>query len=359
MRLIVGGSHLSRRHGLTVSEIEKDGWPIAARVPFLKMGDDSVAFGRSCGLAVSAFARLFADSKPQLVVVSGDRVELLPIMTAAVLTHTAVAHVGGGDITEGAIDDQVRHAVTKVAHLHFPSTERSAERVLQMGEEPWRVHMAGNLAQDHFTRGKFASRGELAAVLGFAPDRRTLLVTFHPATMELADVPRQATELIRALNGHDGQIVISAPAPDPGAEAIRRAAHAVMKGRANAVFVESLGAYHYYGLMRAVGAMVGNSSSGLNEAPLVPLPVVNIGIRQQGRERGRNVIDVPAEASCIAEGIRVALSRQFRASLTNGSAQVPDGPVALRVIDVIASLASDSRLLMKRFAVWPPKAGGL
>ena len=197
--LIVGGSHLSERHGFTIAEIEKDGFQIAARVPFLEAGDDEASYGRACGTALAAYADLFAKLKPQIVVLYGDRLELLPIASAAVVTRRPIAHLCGGDVTEGAIDDQVRHAVTKMSHLHFPSTECSAARVLQMGEEPWRVHMVGDPALDHFTRGDHASADELAALLGFRPDKRTLLVTFHCATLEASDMPRQAAELAAAL----------------------------------------------------------------------------------------------------------------------------------------------------------------
>jgi len=354
MHLVVGGSHLSERHGFTVAEIEKDGWPIAARIPFLEEGDDDASYGRSCGRALTAYADLFAKLKPHVVVVYGDRLELLPIVSAAVVTRTPVAHLCGGDVTEGAIDEQVRHAVTKMAHLHFPSTERSAARVLQMGEEPWRVHMAGDPAVDHFTRGDHASAEELAALLGFRPDKRTLLVTFHSATLEAADMPRQAAELAAALHDYGGSLVITAPAPDPGSAAVRREMERLAKTRADTVFAESLGSRNYRGLLRLVGAMVGNSSSALNEAPCVPLPAVNIGSRQQGRDRTINVLDASPQRTDIQTAIAKALSNEFRATLAHVRSPYGDGHAAERIIDVLAERALDERLLRKRFVVSPP-----
>ena len=348
-RLLVGGSHLSPRHGMTVREIEQDGWPIAARLPFLEEGDDAESFGRSCGRALAAYTEKFVELQPDVAVVYGDRLELLPIVTAAVITRTPVAHLCGGDVTGGAFDEQVRHAVTKMAHLHFPSSERSAARILQMGEEPWRVHNVGDPALDHFVRGDCASAGELAALLGFVPDRTTLLVTFHPVTLEAEDMPRQAAELAAALEQYAGPVVLTAPAPDPGSGPIRRELERLAAARPQTVFVESLGSRRYRGLLRLVGAMVGNSSSGLNEAPCVPLPAVNIGNRQRGRDRAANVVDVSPERSAIRHGIADALSAEFRASLARGSSPYGDGCTAPRVLNVLAASSSRQRLLGKQF----------
>jgi UDP-hydrolysing UDP-N-acetyl-D-glucosamine 2-epimerase len=349
VHLVVGGSHLSSRHGDTVAEIEKDGWPIAARIPFLEEGDDAVSYGQSCGKALAAYTELFAGMEPQIIVAYGDRLELLPIVSAAVVTRTPVAHLCGGDVTEGAIDDQVRHAVTKLAHLHFPSTMRSAQRILQMGEEPWRIHHVGDTAVDHFVRGEHASLEELTRDLGFAPDRRTLLVTFHPVTLELERMPLQVKELSASLSAYHGPVVITAPAPDPGGDMIRHELQALAKARPETVFVGNLGRRRYNGLLRCAGAMVGNSSSGLNEAPCVSLPVVNVGSRQQGRERAANVLDVPPEQNAILKGISTALSVDFRNSLNGLQNPYGDGHAASRIISVLASLPEREHLLRKRF----------
>jgi UDP-hydrolysing UDP-N-acetyl-D-glucosamine 2-epimerase len=347
--LVVGGSHLSEKHGLTVTEIEKDGWPIYARVPFLGDEDNDVAHGCSAGRAVAEFTRLFAHLRPDLAIVYGDRYELLSVGVAAVITRTPLAHLCGGDITEGAIDDQVRHALTKMAHLHFPSTRRSAERLLQMGEEPWRVRLVGDPAIDSFVRGPRASAEELSARLGFKPDRSTLLVTFHPATLELEDTARQVQELTEALRLYPGTLVITAPAPDPCGLPIREAMERLTRSRPGTVFVHNLGQYFYVGLMYLVGAMVGNSSSGLNQGPCVPLPVVNVGNRQQGRDRAANVIDVPTESGKILEGINKALSPGFRETLRSVTNPYGAGDAAARIVNVLSNLPSAQVLRNKRF----------
>ena len=347
--LVVAGSHLSGAHGRTVAEIERDGFPILATVPFLLQSDDEQSFGEACAAAVAGFTKMLVQLRPTIAVVAGDRIELLPFITAAVLTRTAIAHLSGGDVTEGAIDEQVRHAVTKAAHLHFPNSALSANRVLQMGEEPWRVRMLGDPATDHFVRGRSSSVDELAEALGFRPDHNTLIVTFHPSTTEPDHIAGQTEELITALRAHDGAIVVTAPAPDPGAEAIRRRLIEFGASSDRVIFRENLGSKHYYGLLRIAGAMVGNSSSGLSEAPLVPLAVVNVGVRQQGRERGANVIDVPPVASAIEKAVRRALSPEFQRAMTAASKNVSREPVSRRIVDALVDLAHDTRLLSKRF----------
>ncbi len=239
-----------------------------------------------------------------------------------------------------------------MSHLHFPSTAQSAERVLQMGEEPWRVHCTGDPAVDQFVRGRFASKQELAEQLGFCPDRSTLLVTFHPATLEVEDMPRQARELAAALREYHGWVVITGPGPDPGGAAIRSELEDLARTRPQTVFVNHLGSLRYRGLMRLIGAVVGNSSSGLNEAPCVSLPVVNVGNRQRGRERAANVIDVPPEKEAIARGIRQALSPDFRDKIRNVPNPYGDGTAAVRVLGVLGDLPPRHVLLRKVFC--PP-----
>ena len=349
--LLVGGAHLSRRHGHTVDEIEKDGWPIAARIPFL--GEDDAPSPAALAAALSGFGEALARLAPQLLVLYGDRIELLPIATAALLQSIPIAHVCGGDVTEGAIDDQVRHALTKLAHVHFPSNARSARRILQMGEEPWRVHDVGDPALDQFVRGDRADEAELTARLGFTPDRSTLLVTFHPTTVEPEHVATEAVELSAALAAQPGAIVITAPAPDPGSEVIRAELQRLAQTRPRTTFIESLGSRAYRGLLPLVGAMVGNSSSGIIEAPCVGLPVVNIGQRQAGRDRAANVIDVAAERQAIGDGIARALSPQFRASLAGITSPYGSGKgdASSAIVAALATLPPASKLLAKVFVL--------
>ena len=346
--LMVAGSHLSERHGLTVREIEADGWPIAARIPFVEDDEDA-----SLGRAVSAFAAAFTLHRPDVVLVVGDRLELLAVATAAVATRTPMAHVSGGEVTEGALDEQVRHAVTKMAHVHFAGTARAAKRLIQLGEEAWRVHHVGDTALDHFRRGVRGTPEDLVETLGFVPDRSTLIVTYHAATAgrEIAD---EVDELVAAMHEYHGSIIVTAPAPDPGSARIREAMTSLVAGRRNAVFVDSLGSRRYRAVLELAGAMVGNSSSGLIEAASAKLPVVNVGERQQGRERGANVIDVAAERGVITAAVLRATSEEFRRTLEHMTNPYGDGRTAPRIVEVLATLPSTEQLLHKRFVDLPP-----
>lgn len=352
LRLAVSGSHL----GGTIGEIEKDGFDIAARLDVPLGGNDALSHAGTASALLAAAARFLERERVDIAVVYGDRYELLAIAAAAAITRTPLAHICGGDVTEGAIDEQVRHAVTKVAHLHFPSTARSAERVLQMGEEPWRVHMTGDPALDHFTRGRHASIDELENLLGFRPDRGTLVVTFHPPTLEPESAGAHARALADALRQFDGSVVITAPAPDPGAAAVRAELERLASERPRTRFVDSLGSARYRGLLQCAGAVVGNSSSGLIEAGCVPLPAVNIGSRQAGRERGHNVIDVQPDTGAIVVGIEQALDPAFVASLSPNDHPYGDGRAARRIVDVLAALPDRNILLKKRFVQIDAKA---
>ncbi len=345
--LAVSGAHLSEAHGLTVSEIERDGWPIAERLQIFGSGSDR-NYGSVLSAAVNGFTEMFDRLRPAVVVVLGDRIELLAIATAAVVTRTPLAHLCGGDITEGALDEQVRHAVTKVAHLHFPATSLSARRVLQMGEEPWRVTEVGDPALDHFRRELGASENELAAILAFRPNRETLLVTQHPLTVG-EDPAADARAVFSALDAHAGPVIVTAPAPDPGSDEVRRELQRFVAGRTNAIFVENLGSRCYRGLLQLVGAMVGNSSSGLIEAASAGLPVVNVGRRQEGRQRNHNVIDVAARPDAIRKAITRALTPEFRWSLSGMINVYGDGTAGKRIVAVLRNLPDREKLLTKRF----------
>jgi UDP-hydrolysing UDP-N-acetyl-D-glucosamine 2-epimerase len=353
--LLVGGAHLSTAAGNTVEEIERDGWPITGRVPFLDTSGDSA---RATAAALAGFSERFVHSRPDLIVLYGDRFELLPIATAAVLTRTPLAHLCGGDVTEGALDEQIRHAVTKMAHVHLTSSARSARRILQMGEEAWRVHDVGDPALDHFRRSSRAGDEELTAALGFVPDATTLLVTFHPPTLTPERAEVQARALAAALEAYPGRAIITGPAPDPGSDAVRSVLRALARTRPGTVFVESLGSHRYRGVLTRVGAVVGNSSSGLIEAACVPVPAVNVGDRQAGRDRGGNVIDVAPDRDRILDGIARALSPAFRAGLASLQNPYGDGEAAGRIVSVLADLPDRERLLRKRFVLLPSPDGG-
>jgi UDP-hydrolysing UDP-N-acetyl-D-glucosamine 2-epimerase len=348
--LYVAGSHLSPRFGRTADLVEADGWPIAARID-MGVGDEAPeAIAAATGRGVLGFAAEFQRRRPDLLVVLGDRYEMLSAAVAALPFALPVAHLHGGEVTEGAMDEQIRHAITKLAHLHFPAAEPYAARLRRMGEEPWRVHCCGAPGLDRLRPRAGLSREALGVRLGGPLGRPTLLVTFHPETLAAADVPRQADELMAALEKVEGDVVATAPGADVAHAAISAALERLASRRPATRVVTTLGDEAYCTLLREADVMVGNSSSGLIEAPTFGLPVVNVGDRQRGRLRAANVLDVPAEREAIAEAIRRALDPAFRAGLAALVNPYGDGAAAPRIARVLREVELSSRLVRKRFA---------
>ena len=349
LQLFVAGAHLSPRFGRTVKAIEADGWPITDRIKTTCPSDAAADVAAGAGVGVAGFARAFVSARPDLIVVLGDRIEMLAAAVAALPLAIPVAHLHGGEVTEGAIDEQARHAITKLAHLHFPAAEPYARRIRQMGEEPWRVHCVGAPGLDRFARLAAVPREELARRIGLPLRRPTLLVTFHPVTLEPGQADAHSAELAAALEMVDGDVVITYPGADAAHDTVIRRLERLAATRPGTRMVPVLGEDGYGALLREADVMVGNSSSGLIEAPSFGLPVVNVGIRQQGRLRAANVIDVGHGRGEIAAGIRRALAPGFRESLRGLVNPYGDGHAAPRIAQVLASIEFGPRLIRKRF----------
>jgi UDP-hydrolysing UDP-N-acetyl-D-glucosamine 2-epimerase len=347
-RLLVGGANLSARFGCTAAAIEAAGWPIAARIEMLGAGDTPADMATAAARGVAGLAEVFARERLDVLVVLGDRIEMLAAAVAALPFALPVAHIHGGEVTEGAIDEQVRHAITKLAHLHFAAAEPYARRILQMGEEPWRVHCVGAPGLDRLARLATLSRADLAARVGLPLRRPTLLVTFHPVTLEHADTVRHVDELAWALAAVAGDVVISYPGADTAHRAIVDRWTALAAARPGTALAPSLGEDVYCSLLREADAMVGNSSSGIIEAGSFALPVVNLGTRQQGRLRGANVIDVGHGRAEIAAGLTRALDPAFRRGLAGMKNLYGDGAAAPRIARVLREVDL-ARLPRKRF----------
>jgi UDP-hydrolysing UDP-N-acetyl-D-glucosamine 2-epimerase len=352
-QLFVAGGHLAERFGRTVREIEADGWHIAGRVETVEAQDDGAAIARALGRAVTGFAEALTRHRPDLLLVLGDRYEMLGAALAALPLLVPVAHVHGGEITEGAIDEQLRHALTKLAHVHFVAAEPFARRLAQMGEEAWRIHTVGAPGLDRFRTMGYLDREALAQRLGVALTRPVVLVTFHPVTLEPHKTDAHVTELLSALDQVDATLVVSSPGADTASAAIIRRLEEFAAARPRVRFVSSLGDDVYASLLREADAMVGNSSSGLIEAPSFALPVVNVGHRQGGRLRAANVIDVDHDRAAIATGIRRALEPAFRASLKDLGNPYGDGHASPRIARVLAEVPLAGRLVTKRFVDLP------
>lgn len=349
LQLIVSGSHLSRDFGSTVSAIEADGFEIAERVESLLASDTPSGVAKSIGMGVIGLAQTYARLQPDLLLLCGDRFELLAAASAAIPFVLPIAHLHGGELTEGAFDDQIRHAITKMSHLHFVTTPRCGQRVVQMGEEPWRVTVAGAPALDNLRTMTVLPARELERRLGLTFDEAPIVVTYHPVTMEYGSRHTAVDALLAALKGAGRPIVITAPNADTGNSDIKAAMQRFAEDEPNTVFVESLGTEAYFSLLTIASAMVGNSSSGIIEAASFGLPVVNVGARQAGRERGPNVIDVGDSTADIRAAIGTALSPQFREQLRGVVNVYGDGHAAERIVAVLRKAPDRPRLVAKRF----------
>ena len=349
LRLLATGMHLSPEFGLTVGTIEDDDVEIAERVEMLLSSDTPEGIAKSMGLGTIGFSQVFARERPDLLLVLGDRFEMHAAVVAALPFRIPVAHLHGGEVTEGAIDEQLRHSITKMSHLHFAATKAYANRLTQMGEEPWRVHVTGSPALDLIRETKLMSRKALSKHIGFDLSEPPLLVTFHPPTLEYDAVAAQARALTDALEGIQLPAVITFPNADAGGRVILDRMRAFAAKRPRVLLVTSLGPRAYLSLMAVAAAMVGNSSSGIIEAPTFALPAVNIGTRQDGRERAPNVIDVGYRKEEILSGIRRALSPRFRERLASIRNPYGDGRAAERVVKRLATVPLDDRLIRKKF----------
>jgi len=340
LTLIATGSHLSEAHGMTVNEIERDGFRVAHRVQ-IEPGDSRLDTAKSLSRAVWGIAEVLDAVKPEAVLLLGDRFEILGAAAAAMLLGLPIAHLFGGDVTEGAFDDAIRHSITKMSHLHFVSNEESARRVRQLGEDPARVFVTGSTGLDTIRRAKVLSREELGKSIGFDFRDKNLLVTFHPSTL----ANERVEELLAALDElPELGILFTKGNIDPGSLAIGEAIDAFVASHPNAKAYVSLGHERYVSAMANVDAVVGNSSSGLYEAPSFRKPTVDIGDRQKGRLRASSVIHVPAERKAIADAIRKALTLDCSDAVN----PYGDGHAAERVHRVLRETGAEG-LLEKRF----------
>ena len=350
LQLFVGGMHLAPAFGLTVREIEADGREIAERVEMLVGDDAPTGIAASIGRGVEGFARAYARCAPDVVLVLGDRFEMLAAATAALPFALPVAHLHGGEVTEGAIDNQIRHAITKLAHVHLVAADAHAKHVASLGEEAWRIHTVGAPGLDRIPSTPRHSRAELAARLGLPLAPPWIAVTYHPVTLEHTAAPWQVDELLAALDKVDGTLIVTYPNADTAHRAIVDRLEDFARGRARARLVRSLGDDVYLSLLAHADAMVGNSSSGLIEAPSFALPVVNVGTRQDGRLRAPNVIDVGHGRDEILAALEKALAPAFRDGLRGLANPYGDGHAAPRIVEVLRALPLGDRLVRKRAA---------
>lgn len=359
LQLIVGGSHLSRRAGHTIDEIRVDRLPIAARVSTPVRGDSGVAAAAAMGGALRGFGRAFAKLGPDLVVVLGDRYEMLAAACAAVLTGNIVAHLHGGEVTAGSLDEGWRHAITKVSHLHCTTTREFADRIAAMGEPRRNIRVVGSPGVEALRRTSYLDRDALSTALGFPLVDPIAVVTYHPVTNDVVATRGEFAGLMSALKRSAfGTIIATSPNADPGAGPISEGLMRAARRDPRLHVVRSLGSQRYHSVMKLAAVMVGNSSSGIIEAPSLGLPVVNIGSRQAGRPRGTNVIDVSGDPGSIARAIARAQTPSFRGRARRGRNPYDGGPTSARIARFLMRVKLTARLRQKRFVDAGRRANG-
>ena len=347
LQLIAMGPHLSPEFGNTIREIERDGLQVAARVECLLSSDTDVGMAKTIGVATLSLADCLGQMRPDLLLLIADRYELLAPASVALALRIPIAHIEGGEISEGAIDDAVRNALTKIAHIHFTSTLAACDRVIALGEEAWRVHRAGAPSIDHLRRDTLLTREQLQQQLGLELEDRTMVVAYHPVTIA-RDTTREADELFAALLEVPGQILFCYPNADAGSRELIARTEQFLADRTDARVFVNLPALTYWSLLRQAGLMAGNSSSGIMETPSFALPTVNVGMRQQGRERARNILDAAPNRADILAKVALASSDEFRRSLAGMQNPYGDGHASETIVRVLTTVSLGEGLLIKK-----------
>lgn len=349
-QIVAAGSHLSKAFGRTADAITADGFAIAARVDTLPRKDDSAGVARALGRATTAFVEAFLRLKPDLLVVLGDRYELLAACTAAVGLRLPIAHIHGGESTEGVLDEQVRHAVSKMAHLHFPAAESYRRRLIRMGENPRRVHNVGAPGLEYIRKFKPLPRRRLEKRLRFSLARPLAVVTVHPGTLNAGERGGVLPAVLKALDRTRLRAVLTYANADAGGRRInRRLERYAARNSSRAVVVPSLGQAAYLSLLAAADVVVGNSSSGVIEVPSLRMPTVNVGDRQKGRLRAPSVIDSPPSAAAVTRALRRALSPAFLRRNCRGRNPYGEGRTAAKMLAVLKRVPLGESLLRKSF----------
>ncbi|MEI7612337.1 MAG: UDP-N-acetylglucosamine 2-epimerase [Betaproteobacteria bacterium] len=348
LQVIATGMHLSPEFGLTYQEIERDGFVIDRKVEMLTSSDTPVGIAKSMGLGLIGFADALNELKSDLIVVLGDRFDIFSAVAAALPARIPVAHLHGGELTEGAFDEAVRHSITKMSHLHFVAAEEYRQRVIQLGEQPDRVFLVGGLGIDNIKRLRLLEREELESALGFEFGQKNLLVTFHPVTLDAVSATEQMDELLSALTElQDTRLVFTMPNADTGGRALIRRVEQFVEQHPNACAFSSLGQLRYLSCIAQVDAVVGNSSSGLLEVPSFRKGTINIGDRQRGRLLASSIINCEPMRDKIAAALRRLYSADFQAGLSQVQNPYGDGGASEKVIKIIKRQSLDG--IAKKF----------
>ncbi len=347
LRLISMGAHLSPVFGHTGRAFHKKNLPPSVALECLLSSDTDIGMAKTIGVATLGLADALGEMRPDLILLTADRYEMLAPAAVALALRIPIAHIEGGEISEGAIDDAVRNAITKMAHLHFACTQNARERIIQMGEEPWRVHFTGSPSLDQLTRNRLLTRAQVQRQLGISISTTTIIVVHHPVTL-LRDTTRESAALFEALSKTDANFIFVYPNADAGSHALIARTKAFLAERPNSHLLVNLDHRLYLSLLSHSALLVGNSSSGIIEAASLALPVVNIGIRQKGRDHAANVLDVPASAPAIRAAIAKTQTPRFRKAIHNLDNPYGTGHASRKIVELLTTVKLSEKLLFKR-----------
>ena len=349
LQLIVTGMHLSSKFGLTYKEIEKD-YKIDKKIDIQLSFDTSLGISRSMAIAQKSFSKAYKQLKPDIIVVLGDRYEIFSASTAAMISKIPIAHIHGGELTEGSWDDNIRHCITKMAHLHFTSTEEYKNRVIQLGEEPKRVFNVGGVGIENIKRLKLLSKNQFEKLINFKLNKRNILITFHPVTLENNTSKKQFQELLNAINElNDTKIIFTKTNSDVNGRVINQMIDKyISKNSNNSIGFTSLGNLLYLSALQYVDVVVGNSSSGLIEVPSFKIGTINIGDRQKGRIKTKSIIDCLPTKEDIQRSLKKVYSQSFQKILKKTKNPYDSGLSSKKIVKVLKNYKFEN-ILKKQF----------
>jgi len=346
LQLIVTGMHLSSEFGLTYKEIEKN-FKIDKKVEMLLSSDTVLGISKSMGLAQISFSEAYEELAPDILIVLGDRYEIFSAVSSAMISRIPIAHISGGEVTEGVIDEAIRHAITKMSHLHFVSTEEYKNRVIQLGEHPNRVFNLGAIGIDNINKLKLFSKNEFVKSIDFSLNKKNILVTFHPVTLEKSTSKEQFQELLNSIDElEDTNIIFTKSNSDTDGRVINQMIDAYVSRNNNAVSFISMGQVRYLSALKFVDAVVGNSSSGLTEAPIFGIGTINIGDRQKGRINLSSVINCNPTKESISNAFNALYSERYQKALSIVKSPYGNGGTSKKIKNIVKNF--DLKNILKK-----------
>ncbi|EMO24140.1 UDP-N-acetyl-D-glucosamine 2-epimerase, UDP-hydrolysing [Leptospira santarosai str. HAI134] len=351
LQIIATGMHLSPEFGLTYKEIENDGFLIQKKIEILLSSDSAVGVSKSIGLGLIGFSEAFADLNPDIILILGDRFEIFSAAVAALISRIPIAHLHGGEVTEGAFDEGIRHSITKMSHFHFVATSEYRNRVIQLGEDPSNVFLVGGMGIDGVRKSNLLKKEELEFSLNIKFKRNNLLITFHPVTLEGATAKAQMTELLLSLEtlSQETGLIFTMPNADTDSRIIFELIKKFTSSRSNAWHFTSLGQTLYLSCLQFVDAVVGNSSSGIIEAPSFKIGTINIGDRQKGRLKAKSIIDCEPNKEGIMNALKKLYSSDFQKNLSTTINPYGEGGASDKIVKILEGLEAQEVLKKKFF----------